>query len=173
MKNLRDLEINDLKKLLEEMGEKPFRAKQIYTWLHQNLVEHYDEMTNISKGLRDRLSAEYSVALPETVEVLTSKIDGTKKFIFRMQDGHVIESVWMEYQHGHSVCISSQVGCRMGCKFCASTLDGLARNLTSGEMLGQIYQIQRVRPVPGLITSSSWAPANRLTTTMSSPVSSA
>ena len=97
MKNLRDLEINDLKKLLEEMGEKPFRAKQIYTWLHQNLVEHYDEMTNISKGLRDRLSAEYSVALPETVEVLTSKIDGTKKFIFRMQDGHVIESVWMEY----------------------------------------------------------------------------
>ena len=118
MKNLRDLEINDLKKLLEEMGEKPFRAKQIYTWLHQNLVEHYDEMTNISKGLRDRLSAEYSVALPETVEVLTSKIDGTKKFIFRMQDGHVIESVWMEYQHGHSVCISSQVGCRMGCKFC-------------------------------------------------------
>ena len=143
MKNLRDLEINDLKKLLEEMGEKPFRAKQIYTWLHQNLVEHYDEMTNISKGLRDRLSAEYSVGLPETVEVLTSKIDGTKKFIFRMQDGHVIESVWMEYQHGHSVCISSQVGCRMGCKFCASTLDGLARNLTSGEMLGQIYQIQR------------------------------
>ena len=84
MKNLRDLEINDLKKLLEEMGEKPFRAKQIYTWLHQNLVEHYDEMTNISKGLRDRLSAEYSVALPETVEVLTSKIDGTKKFIFRI-----------------------------------------------------------------------------------------
>ena len=96
MKNLRDLELKDLKKLLEEMGEKPFRAKQIYSWLHQNLVEHYDEMTNISKGLRDKLSAEYSVALPETVEVLTSKIDGTKKFIFRMQDGHVIESVWME-----------------------------------------------------------------------------
>ena len=147
MKNLRDIELNDMKKLLEEMGEKPFHAKQLYRWLHQHLVTDFDEMTNLSKPLREKLRASYSIALPETVEVLTSKIDGTKKFIFRMQDSHVIESVWMEYQHGHSVCISSQVGCRMGCKFCASTLDGLARNLTSGEMLGQIYQIQRTTGV--------------------------
>lgn len=143
MKNLRDLEYKDLEMLLSEMGEKPFRAKQIYQWLHVKLVDGYDEMTNVSKQLRDKLSENYSASLPKTVEVLTSKIDGTKKFINRMQDGHVIESVWMKYQHGNSVCISSQVGCRMGCKFCASTLDGLARNLTSGEMLGQVYRMQR------------------------------
>ncbi len=143
MKNLRDLEYKDLETLVAEMGEKPFRAKQIYQWLHVKLVDGYDEMTNVSKQLRDKLSENYSAALPKTVEVLTSKIDGTKKFINRMQDGHVIESVWMQYQHGNSVCISSQVGCRMGCKFCASTIDGLARNLTSGEMLGQVYRMQR------------------------------
>ncbi len=143
MKNLRDLERNELKSLLMEMGEKPFRAQQLYTWLHQKLCGNYDEMMNLPKTLREQLQAQYSIALPEPVDILTSRIDGTKKFIFRLEDGHVIESVWMEYQHGHSVCISSQVGCRMGCRFCASTLDGLARNLTSGEMLGQIYQMQR------------------------------
>ena len=143
MKNLRDLELKELQSVLEEMGEKPFRAKQLYAWLHQKIAGAYEDMTNLSKALREKLQAAYSIQLPEPVEILTSRIDGTKKFIFRLEDGHVIESVWMEYQHGHSVCISSQVGCRMGCRFCASTLDGLARNLTSGEMLGQIYQIQR------------------------------
>ena len=126
------------------MGEKAFRAKQLYQWLHVKLANGYDEMTDLSKSLRARLAETHSAALPEAVEILTSKIDGTKKFIFRMHDGHVIESVWMKYQHGNSVCISSQVGCRMGCRFCASTLDGLARNLSNGEMLSQIYQIQRL-----------------------------
>lgn len=144
MENLRDLDFNELTELLTTMGEKTFRAKQLYQWLHVKLANGYDEMTDLSKSLRARLAETHSAALPEAVEILTSKIDGTKKFIFRMHDGHVIESVWMKYQHGNSVCISSQVGCRMGCRFCASTLDGLARNLSNGEMLSQIYQIQRL-----------------------------
>jgi 23S rRNA (adenine2503-C2)-methyltransferase len=144
MENLRDLDFNELTELLTTMGEKAFRAKQLYQWLHVKLANGYDEMTDLSKSLRARLAETHSAALPEAVEILTSKIDGTKKFIFRMHDGHVIESVWMKYQHGNSVCISSQVGCRMGCRFCASTLDGLARNLSNGEMLSQIYQIQRL-----------------------------
>ena len=144
MENLRDLDFNELTELLTTMGENAFRAKQLYQWLHVKLANGYDEMTDLSKSLRARLAETHSAALPEAVEILTSKIDGTKKFIFRMHDGHVIESVWMKYQHGNSVCISSQVGCRMGCRFCASTLDGLARNLSNGEMLSQIYQIQRL-----------------------------
>lgn len=144
MDDLRNYEMVELKALIRELGEKEFRAKQLYGWLHQKLVDTYEEMNNLPKGLRDRLAEIYSIALPEAVEVLTSKLDGTKKFIFRLQDGHVIESVWMQYKHGNSVCISSQVGCRMGCRFCASTLDGLARNLESGEMLGQIYAIQKL-----------------------------
>ncbi len=144
MKNIRDLELKDLEKLLSDMGEKSFRAKQIYEWLHVKLVSDFKEMTNLPEGLRTRLAADFTAALPECAEVLTSQIDGTKKFIFRLQDGHVIESVWMQYQHGNSVCISSQVGCRMGCRFCASTLDGLARNLSAGEMLGQVYAIARM-----------------------------
>ena len=144
MENLRDYELPALKTLLTELGEKPFRAKQLYAWLHQRLAASYEEMTDLSKGLREKLAESYTVKLPEAAEILTSKLDGTKKFIFRLADGHVIESVWMQYQHGNSVCISSQVGCRMGCRFCASTLDGLARNLSSGEMLSQIYAIQRL-----------------------------
>ena len=143
MKNIRDLEIKELTELIESMGEKSFRAAQLYQWLHVKLADGFDEMTNLPKSLREKLSEDYYATLPETVEVLTSRIDETKKFINRMKDGHVIESVWMKYQHGNSVCISSQVGCRMGCKFCASTLEGLARNLTSGEMLGQVYRMEK------------------------------
>ena len=144
MENLRDLELDDVKKLMISLGEKPFRAEQIYTWLHQKLVGSYEEMSNISKTLREHLAEQYFVSLPEAVQILVSKLDGTRKYIFRMEDGNVIESVWMPYQHGISVCISSQVGCRMGCRFCASTLDGLARNLSSGEMLSQVYQMQKL-----------------------------
>lgn len=143
-KSLRDLELSELQDLIIKLGEKPFRAKQLYEWLHRKLAGSYEEMTNLSAVFREKLKETYSVSLPEPMEILSSKLDGTKKFIFRMEDGHVIESVWMKYQHGNSVCISSQVGCRMGCKFCASTIDGLARNLSSGEMLSQIYQIQKL-----------------------------
>ena len=135
--------LDELKEYLNSIGEKPFRAKQIYEWLHQKLVECFDDMTNISNNLKEKLNNDFYIQSLEMVQVLTSKIDGTQKFLFRLNDGNVIESVLMRYKHGNSVCISTQVGCRMGCRFCASTLDGLVRNLKTSEMLEEIYYIQR------------------------------
>lgn len=135
--------LDELKEYLNYIGEKPFRAKQIYEWLHQKLVECFDDMTNISNNLKEKLNNDFYIQSLEMVQVLTSKIDGTQKFLFRLNDGNVIESVLMRYKHGNSVCISTQVGCRMGCRFCASTLDGLVRNLKPSEMLEEIYYIQR------------------------------
>ena len=142
MTDIKSMTIDELKKLMTTLGDKPFRAKQIYSWLHEHLVTSYDEMTNLSKSLREKLK-EYPVTALKMVDVQTSRIDGTQKYLFRLSDGNVIESVLMRYKHGNSVCISSQVGCRMGCRFCASTLDGLVRGLTPSEMLDQIYQIGR------------------------------
>lgn len=142
MTDIKSMTIDELKKLMTTLGDKPFRAKQIYSWLHEHLVTSYDEMTNLSKILREKLK-EYPVTALKMVDVQTSRIDGTQKYLFRLSDGNVIESVLMRYKHGNSVCISSQVGCRMGCRFCASTLDGLVRGLTPSEMLDQIYQIGR------------------------------
>ncbi|MCR4616985.1 MAG: 23S rRNA (adenine(2503)-C(2))-methyltransferase RlmN [Lachnospiraceae bacterium] len=141
--DLRSLSYEELKDSLAEMGEKPFRAGQIYEWLHKKCIRSLDEMTNISKDLKIKLSEKYEFGSFETVRMQESKIDGTRKYLFAVGDGNMIESVLMRYHHGNSVCISSQVGCRMGCAFCASTIDGLVRNLTVGEMLGQIYEIQR------------------------------
>lgn len=128
---------------LTAMGLPKFRAKQIYGWMHEKLAESYDEMTNISKELREKLRERYGLTVLTPVDVKISQVDGTRKYLFRLEDGNVIESVLMKYKHGNSVCISSQVGCRMGCRFCASTLEGLERNLTASEMLDQIYRIQR------------------------------
>ena len=139
--DLRSLSYEELKDSLAEMGEKPFRANQIYEWLHKKHVQSMDEMTNISVALRNKLSEKYDFGRFEIVRMQESKIDGTRKYLFALGDGNMIESVLMRYHHGNSVCISSQVGCRMGCAFCASTLDGLVRSLTPGEMLGQIYAI--------------------------------
>ena len=111
--------------------------------MHVKLARDYDEMTNLPKSLRERLNENYPYTSLKEVMVQHSKIDGTQKFLFALADGNCVESVWMQYHHGNSVCISSQVGCRMGCRFCASTLDGLERNLTSSEMLDQIYAIAR------------------------------
>ena len=132
--------IEELKGLMTELGEKPFRAKQIYSWLHEHLVTSYDQMENIPKSLRQKLE-QYPITVLETLDVQISKIDGTRKYLFRLSDGNMIESVLMKYKHGNSVCISSQAGCRMGCRFCASTLDGLVRGLTPAEMLEQIYRV--------------------------------
>ncbi|NLL94126.1 MAG: 23S rRNA (adenine(2503)-C(2))-methyltransferase RlmN [Clostridiales bacterium] len=141
--DIKSLNLDELTKFIEDIGEKKFRAAQIYKWLHQDLVVDFDSMSNISKSLKDKLKdASYITALVP-VEVLTSNIDGTKKYLFKLEDGNIIESVFMRYNHGNSVCISTQVGCRMGCKFCASTLDGLARNLTPSEMLDEIYRIEK------------------------------
>lgn len=144
MTDIRSMTLEELKEAMTALGEKPFRAKQIYEWLHVRLVDDFDEMTNLSRALREKLRENYALWPLQALRVQTSKIDGTKKFLFALSDRQVVESVWMQYHHGDSVCISSQVGCRMGCKFCASGIGGLVRNLTVGEMLAQVYAIQKL-----------------------------
>ena len=141
--DIKSLTYEELTAVMEKQGEKSYRAKQIYEWLHVKLAEGFDEMTNLSQTLRNSLKEEFSFTCLKTVGLQVSKLDGTRKYLFLLSDGNIIESVWMKYKHGNSVCISSQVGCRMGCRFCASTLDGLERNLLPSEMLDQIYRIQR------------------------------
>ncbi len=135
--------LEELKKEMAVLGEKPFRAAQLYDWMHVKLAAGYSEMSNLSKAFREKLEADYPYTSLQTVQVQESKLDGTRKFLFGLSDGNVVESVWMKYKHGNSVCISSQVGCKMGCRFCASTLDGWERNLLPSEMLDQIYAITR------------------------------
>ena len=142
--DIKSLDYEELQQFMASLGEKPFRAKQLYEWMHEKLAADLDEMTNLSKGLRKKLKETTDYTSLEVVERLVSGIDGTEKYLFRLSDGNVIESVLMRYHHGNSVCISSQVGCRMGCRFCASTLGGLTRNLKPSEMLDQIYRIQQV-----------------------------
>lgn len=141
--DIKSLTLAQLKEEMEAMGEKTFRAKQLYEWMHKKLAQGYGEMTNIPRSLADRCRERYAYTALQPVRVQESKIDGTRKYLFRLADGNTVESVWMRYRHGNSVCISSQVGCRMGCRFCASTLDGLERNLLPSEMLDQIYAIAR------------------------------
>ena len=141
--DIKSLSLEQLKEEFASMGEKAFRAKQTYEWMHQKLARSFDEMTNLSKDFREKCKEKYEYTSLEILRVQESKLDGTKKFLFGLRDGNVVESVWMKYKHGNSVCISSQVGCRMGCRFCASTLDGLERNLMPSEMLDQIYAISR------------------------------
>lgn len=141
--DIKSLTLEELRTELSGKGEKAFRADQLYQWMHEKLVESFSEMSNLSKAFREWLETEYEYVTLEIVEVQRSKLDGTCKYLFRLPDGHVIESVLMRYHHGNSVCISSQVGCRMGCRFCASTIGGLERNLRPSEMLEQIYRIQK------------------------------
>ena len=142
--DIKSLSYEELLEAIQGMGEKSFRGKQIYEWLHKKAVMEFEDMTNLSKRLREQLSKQYYIADLKLLDRLVSKDGSTSKFLFGLGDGSVIESVLMKYHHGNSVCISSQVGCRMGCKFCASTLGGLERNLTVSEMLGQIYAIQNI-----------------------------
>ncbi len=142
--DLRSLTLEELTRAVVRAGDKKYRAKQIYGWVHRKLVRTPGEMKNVPSRLKDDLLKDYPLHGVTELKVLTSSLDGTMKFLFRLHDGNVIESVLMRYKHGNSVCISSQAGCRMGCRFCASTLLGLARNLTPGEMLDQIYAIQHI-----------------------------
>ncbi len=143
MIDIKSLTLEELYKFVEELGEKKFRARQIYSYLHKNLLLDFDEMTSLSLTFRKKLkSLAYINEIKEEL-LKVSNIDGTRKYLFTLRDSNIIESVLMKYKHGNSVCISSQVGCRMGCKFCASTLDGLLRNLSPSEMLDQIYYIQK------------------------------
>ena len=140
--DIKSLPLQSLEKVLTSLGEKPYRAKQLYQWMHVKLARNYDEMTNLPKALRGQLLRTYQYTVLEPLRIQESKLDGTKKYLFRLPDNNLVESVLMKYHHGNTVCISSQAGCRMGCRFCASTLDGLERNLLPSEMLDQIYAIQ-------------------------------
>ena len=131
----------ELEERMEQAAQKRFRAKQVYEWLHVKHVRSFDQMTNLPKELRRTLSEQYRIPALETVEVLTSQIDGTQKYLFALEDGNVIESVLMRYSYGLSACISSQVGCSMGCRFCASTIGGKVRDLGAGEMIAQITRM--------------------------------
>ena len=142
-RDLKSLPLDLLKEKMTELSEKPFRAKQLYDWMHVKLAGDYDEMTNLSATFRNRLKEEYPLTTLRVVREQTSAIDGTKKFLFALPDGNLVESVWMQYKHGNSVCISSQVGCRMGCRFCASTQAGRVRNLEAGEICSEIYTAQK------------------------------
>lgn len=142
--DIKSMDYNQLCEYIESTGEKKFRADQLYQWMHRQLAEDYDQMTNIPSGLKEYLRANTSLVCLKPVKIQKSGLDGTMKFLFGLCDGNLIESVWMQYHHGNSVCISSQVGCRMGCSFCASTLDGCVRNLTPSEMLDQVYRISHI-----------------------------
>ena len=140
-RDIKSLPLDQLKEELAALGEKPFRAGQLYRWLHVKLARDFGEMSDLSRQLRETLGERYFCTSLQPVRVQVSRLDGTRKYLFALPDGNLVESVWMRYHHGNSVCISSQVGCRMGCRFCASTLDGLERNLTPAEMLDQVYAI--------------------------------
>ena len=144
MTDIKSMDLDELKTFVKEMNEPEFRAKQLFEWMHKSLISSFDECTNLSKVFREKLKESTSLTNLKAVEIFKSKLDDTQKYLFALEDGNIIESVRMKYEHGNSVCISSQVGCRMGCKFCASTLDGLVRNLSASEMLDQIYSIQKL-----------------------------
>lgn len=143
MRDLVSMTLPELKELTEQAGEKAFRAKQIYEWIHKKGASSFEEMTNLSEKTRQAIRERADFTSPVIRTVQESRLDGTRKYLFEMSDQSLVESVFMRYHHGNTVCISSQVGCRMGCRFCASTLLGLTRNLTAGEMLSQVYAIQR------------------------------
>ena len=143
-RDIKSLNLDELTAVIKDLGEPAFRAKQLYQWMHVKMARSYDEMTNIPAALKNKLLENFDYTSLKQVDLQESKLDDTKKFLFALSDGNVIESVFMKYKFGVSVCISSQVGCRMGCKFCASTIDGVVRGLLPSEMLDQIYAISRI-----------------------------
>ena len=142
MIDLKDFEYDELIAYLKELGEPKFRAEQIFTWLHKGVCS-YDEMTNLSKATRLKLSEKTYISTLKIRLKLVSELDGTIKYLFELPDGNCIESVVMRYHHGLTICISSQIGCRMGCRFCASTIGGLYRSLTAGEIINQVIFAQK------------------------------
>ena len=141
MNNLLDYTLDELKVWMSENGESAFRAKQILSWIYKGVMD-FEGMKNIPKSLIDKLKENFTITMPEIIEVYKSELDGTEKFLLAFPDGNLIESVLMRYKHGNSICISTQVGCRMGCKFCASTIEGRVRNLTTGEILSEVIAVQ-------------------------------
>lgn len=142
MIDIRSMNFCEVTEYIASLGQPKFRAEQIFTWLHRGIMS-FDEMTNIPKALREKLQGECELNACECVRCQVSKTDGTRKYLFRFADGNCVESVFMKYNHGNTVCVSTQVGCRMGCVFCASTKNGLIRNLLPSEILAELFAIIR------------------------------
>ncbi len=142
-RDILSMTLEEMTQAFTDCGIQKFRAKQVYEWLHRHLVGSYDEMTNIPKTLRDKLAAEFPLYNCEIARKQVSQLDGTVKYLFALHDGDFVESVVMKYKYGYTICVSSQVGCKMGCAFCASTLGGFKRSLYAGEILSQLYTAQR------------------------------
>lgn len=143
MTDIKSMTLQELKDEITLMGEKSFKAGQIYSWLHKHGAVSFDEMTNLSKDLRSQLQKKYDIYNCSIEKKLVSVYDNTVKYLFRLNDGELIESVVMKYKYGYTICVSSQVGCKMGCKFCASGIAGFVRNLKPSEILSQVYMAQR------------------------------
>lgn len=145
--NIRNLTIDELKEDIATINEKPYRATQIFDWLHRQMIDDITEMSNVSKELKEKLKDRYNLDYPTIKKEFVSKIDDTKKYLIKLYDGSVIESVLMKYKYGYTVCVSSEVGCNMGCRFCASTQGGLKRNLEPYEMLAEVYLISKCNDI--------------------------
>lgn len=158
--DLRSMTLNELQNEMEAIGEAKFRAKQIYRWIHVKYADSFEEMTDLSEALRNKLNAGYTIGSVKLVKKLVSKEDNTTKYLFELENNYIIESVFMQYSYGNTVCISTQAGCRMGCTFCASTLDGVEKSLTPSEMLTQIYAIEKDKGerVSGVVLMGSGEP---------------
>ena len=150
--NIKSMTQAEIGKVLKELGQPAFRAKQVYTWLHKG-VRSYEEMSNLPKALRDTLSEQYPLRIPTVVRRQESQKDGTIKYLWELSDGNCVETVLMRYHYGNTVCISTEVGCRMGCAFCASTLGGLVRPLEPFEMLDQVLftQVESGLPISHIV----------------------
>lgn len=141
--DIKSLPLDSIFNIVKDMGQPSFRAKQIFTWLHKFGVDSFDEMSNLPKAMREKLAEDYYVSSCKIEKKLVSKKDGTVKYLFSLCDGEYVESVIMKYKYGYTICVSSQVGCKMGCRFCASTLAGFVRNLTAGEIESQLHAAQK------------------------------
>ena len=163
--DLMSMDLKELEAYLGEQGEPRFRAKQLFEWIHQKQVTNFEEMTNLSKRLREKLKGTAKLSTLREVRRLVSEVDGTRKYLFALENDSVIESVLMKYEYGNTVCISTQAGCRMGCSFCASTIDGVERNLSPAEMLSQVYHIQKDcgEKINGVVLMGSGEPLDNYT----------
>lgn len=167
MIDIKSLTIEEITGMLRDMGEPAFRGKQVFSWLHKG-VKSFDEMSNLSKALREKLAEICYITVPEIARKQESKLDGTIKYLWRLGDGNCIETVLMQYHHGNTVCISSQVGCRMGCAFCASTIAGKVRNLTPSEMIDQVLftQLDSGRSISNIVLMGIGEPLDNRETVM-------
>ena len=167
MTDIKSMTLEEITGALREMGEPAFRGKQVFTWLHRGAVS-FDAMSNLSKALREKLAAAYTITAPKVAYKQVSRLDGTMKYLWELGDGNCIETVLMHYHHGNTVCISSQVGCRMGCAFCASTLGGKVRNLTASEMLDQVLftQLDSGETISNIVLMGIGEPLDNLDTVL-------